>query len=270
MDNMQKLVFNQEARICDSCILPEGYPDTTFSECNNRFLCRECREIETNPIDREKLKRQLVNCLQKIIKNREKRDKYDAVLAYSGGKDSTAALYLAIKRYKLNVLAFTIDHGLKGKKTMKNIQNVVQFLGVDWYHIHLDISEEFRACFERFELPCEVCHQHMRNFYNLVPRIFQVNTVITGSEIPYRGVAIRYGTSRSGFPRWKNIIRTLINTQSRCSLIQQKIKDKLLTHPLRITNINLLAALSLNENDILRIISTLPWEDPNYSIYDSE
>jgi tRNA(Ile)-lysidine synthase TilS/MesJ len=56
---------------------------------------------------------------------------YQVVLAYSGGKDSTYALYLLRKKYKVSVLAVTFDNGFLTQQCRQNIHEVTANLGVD-------------------------------------------------------------------------------------------------------------------------------------------
>ena len=52
----------------------------------------------------------------------------------SGGKDSTSSLYYVKKRYNLNPLAFTFDHGFETEEAMRNIKNAVEILDVDFLY----------------------------------------------------------------------------------------------------------------------------------------
>jgi NH3-dependent NAD+ synthetase len=50
--------------------------------------------------------------LLKIFKKAKNKSRiYDALVPISGGKDSTYVLYLAVRKYKLNVLTYTFDNG---------------------------------------------------------------------------------------------------------------------------------------------------------------
>jgi tRNA(Ile)-lysidine synthase TilS/MesJ len=52
-------------------------------------------------------------------------------MCYSGGKDSTYTLAILKEKYHLNVLSVAFDNGFLPDRTMKNINNVVENLGVD-------------------------------------------------------------------------------------------------------------------------------------------
>jgi tRNA(Ile)-lysidine synthase TilS/MesJ len=52
-------------------------------------------------------------------------------MAYSGGKDSTYTLDIFINRYKLRVLALTLDNTFISEKSFQNMRKVCENLGVD-------------------------------------------------------------------------------------------------------------------------------------------
>ncbi|HVN95526.1 MAG TPA: hypothetical protein VMT62_03785 [Syntrophorhabdaceae bacterium] len=59
---------------------------------------------------------------------------YDAIMAYSGGKDSSYTLKLLRERYDLKVLALTFDNHFVSPTALENIRKVTDSLQVD--HIH--------------------------------------------------------------------------------------------------------------------------------------
>lgn len=61
----------------------------------------------------------------------EGRGAYDAVLAYSGGKDSTYTLRLLKEKFDLQVLSITFDHGFVSPAALANIKNICDALEID-------------------------------------------------------------------------------------------------------------------------------------------
>jgi len=57
--------------------------------------------------------------------------KYDCVLLYSGGKDSSYMLYLLKEKYDLNVLSVNVENGLEPPVTHENIENGIKIFDVD-------------------------------------------------------------------------------------------------------------------------------------------
>jgi hypothetical protein len=56
---------------------------------------------------------------------------YDALVALSGGKDSTMALYVTVKELHLRPLAVFIDNGFCTDAMFSNVRNAAEKLGVD-------------------------------------------------------------------------------------------------------------------------------------------
>ncbi|MBU2969546.1 hypothetical protein KO527_09340 [Pseudoalteromonas sp. C2R02] len=113
---------------CSKCIQSKNFPKITFDEngvCNFCNKASKSTEIEASLIDNAKIK------ISDLFDNRVKSGEYDAVVCYSGGKDSTYVLKLAVEKYGLNVLAFTLDNGYIAEAAWKNIRKVVDGLGVD-------------------------------------------------------------------------------------------------------------------------------------------
>lgn len=60
-----------------------------------------------------------------------RRQRYDAVVAFSGGKDSTFLLYWLKKELDLRLLAVTFDNGFLADTCLANVRNVVAALSLD-------------------------------------------------------------------------------------------------------------------------------------------
>lgn len=112
---------------CTKCVLSENFPRIKFDE---QGVCNFCRDellysTEQEQIDIAKIE------ITKLFDDYRGKAEYDAILCYSGGKDSTYTLKLAVEKYKLNILAFTLDNGFISPCAFKNIEKVVSRLGVD-------------------------------------------------------------------------------------------------------------------------------------------
>ncbi len=108
--------------ICNNCILPSTYPGISFNEENVCNYCLNYKKTEVFGIDKLK---------EFIEKKRDKNNKYDAIVALSGGRDSTYSLWYYVRKMNLRVIAYTIDNGFIPEHTWKNIKRAVQILGVD-------------------------------------------------------------------------------------------------------------------------------------------
>jgi len=94
----------------------------------------------------------------KLLKSFKGKSQYDCMVMCSGGKDSTFALYQIVKKYKMNPLVFTFDHGFENEDAMRNIQNAVKILDVDFlYYKTSFMSDAFRLVIEK-KFKVHICH----------------------------------------------------------------------------------------------------------------
>ena len=110
--------------LCKKCILPKNYVSI---EMDNSGVCNYCNNYTPiNYLGEEKLKEKIDSILKKYPYR-----KYDCVVGFSGGRDSTYLLWYIVKKLHLKPLAVFIDSGLIPEITLKNIHNITKKLGVD-------------------------------------------------------------------------------------------------------------------------------------------
>lgn len=114
-------------KMCRICALGEGFPRITLDE---NGVCNLCAAYKGRGADR-RLKIRYRRSFERLIKKAAGHAAYDALVCYSGGKDSTYTLDMLKRKYGLNILAFTFDNGFVPERTYVNIRNVVEKLGVD-------------------------------------------------------------------------------------------------------------------------------------------
>lgn len=125
-------------RICTSCILPEAFPGVSF---NAAGVCNHCQRFDGKAEkllgEKKACKRKFHELLsQQVNKSRTHsgpaaRRAYDVLMAYSGGKDSTYTMSLLKNKYRLRILAVTIDNGFLSETARVNIRTVTDKLGID-------------------------------------------------------------------------------------------------------------------------------------------
>jgi len=116
-------------RLCTRCILPETFPNIKFDADG---VCHHCHQEESalaKSIAKKAEYRQKLDDL--ISATRDKTPAYDAIMAYSGGKDSSYTLKLLKERYGLRIIALTLDNHFVSPTAWDNIRAVVDKLGVD-------------------------------------------------------------------------------------------------------------------------------------------
>ena len=112
---------------CTRCVLSSAFPKIKF---NAEGVCNYC-EKKTSATPTDTIIEQAREKIASLFDQREHLSDYDAIVCYSGGKDSTYTLKLAVEKYKLRVLSFTLDNGYISKTALENIARVVDSLGVD-------------------------------------------------------------------------------------------------------------------------------------------
>jgi tRNA(Ile)-lysidine synthase TilS/MesJ len=123
-------------KLCKRCVLPLNFPHVVFDD---EGVCSTCREFAGKK-KISMLKAEYKKKFEKLIRKVRGKGDYDLLMCYSGGKDSTYALNLLKRKYKLNILAYTFDNGFVPERTYINIRNVVEKLGVDHIIFKPDFS----------------------------------------------------------------------------------------------------------------------------------
>lgn len=120
---------NDQLRVCNHCILPETFPGISFNEegvCNH---CQREASLKTTSDARKEGYKEKFNALIENVKDRA--PTYDAIMAYSGGKDSSYTLKLLKNKYDIRILAFTFDNNFLSSSAKKNIEAVTEALNID-------------------------------------------------------------------------------------------------------------------------------------------
>lgn len=113
---------------CRHCCVSEKY-----ALLNEQRMCKECLHGVTDEhheanAHQEEMKQDL----DRILTQARGRGRYDALVLFSGGKDSTLLIHLLKTQYpKLRILAFTFDNGFMSQTAMDNIQRIIGQLNID-------------------------------------------------------------------------------------------------------------------------------------------
>jgi len=111
---------------CAKCGLPETHETISFDEAGVCNICRQ-HEYKAEQIDWSAGKKQL----DALIEEHRGKYDYDCLVPFSGGKDSTWALYYLVKEYGLKPLVVRFDHGFLRPNLEENVKRTIRKLGVD-------------------------------------------------------------------------------------------------------------------------------------------
>jgi hypothetical protein len=116
-------------KLCTRCILPSTFPNITF-DVNG--VCSHCQQEESALAKRDEKTAEYRQKLDNLIETTKGHaPTYDAIMAYSGGKDSSYTLKLLKERYGLRIIALTLDNHFVAPAAWDNIKAVTDTLGVD-------------------------------------------------------------------------------------------------------------------------------------------
>jgi hypothetical protein len=272
---------------CSRCVLPETYPGITFNE---EGVCNRCHThgevVSVMRLGEEKLR-------SVIDQYKGRNEDYDCLVALSGGRDSTYALYYAVEILGLRVLAFTIDNGLMPHQTHENIQKAVGILGVDHVIEKHDLLERnvkpvLTAWFHRPSpamLPflCVGCRLSLYRGFLQTARRYRIPLLVTGlgepessfatkffcSDVSHKMLSLisgvgremirnpRYLLMRPSFPYW-------ISVEYLYAFSPQPIMPKLICPEMH--HLRLFEYIDWDEQQIVAVIrSELGWEKYGYS-----
>jgi N-acetyl sugar amidotransferase len=120
-------------QICTKCVM-----DTTDSsiEFDKDGVCDHCNNYYTNILPNwdtgEKGRAELAAIIEKIKEDGKGRD-FDCIMGMSGGADSSYMLHLVVKEFGLRPLVFHVDGGWNSELAVRNIEVMVDKLGLDLY-----------------------------------------------------------------------------------------------------------------------------------------
>ena len=118
-------------KICTTCVLPEPFPGISFDEKGRCSYCMRYKGRENKEKVKERFKQKFVDILDKTRNT----GPCDALIAYSGGKDSTYTLRLLKEHFNLKILAITFDHGFVSPMALENIRTVTNNLDIDHLYV---------------------------------------------------------------------------------------------------------------------------------------
>jgi len=267
---MNKL--NDQLSICKKCVLPANFPGVHFDD---KGICNYCSSI-TAQSHRDESTR-FRNRFEDLLLEYQNKHSYDALMCYSGGKDSTYTLKILREKYGLRILAITFDNGFIAEQARINIETVVEKLGVD--HIYLKprfdiLSKIFASCAdndvfplktaERASMICTACMSILK---------FSALRLAVEKYIPF----IAFGWSPGQAPITSSIMK---NNPTMVKSMQKAVYDPLykvagndirpyflepeyFDDPKRFPyNVHPLAFLDYREEDIYTSIHFLGWKAP--------
>jgi N-acetyl sugar amidotransferase len=171
-------------QVCTRCVLTDSFPELTF---DSKGLCSECREYDRQAsIWKTKMPEQRKILDNICAKAKSKHKDFDALIPYSGGKDSSFVLYVAKAKLGLDCLAYTFDNGYLSEYAKSNIDKACNKLGVDhiYQRFNPKIMHSLYSLFVRKTgYPCSVCMRGMQVGINKIADSHDIPLIITGTSL---------------------------------------------------------------------------------------
>src|ERR1700741_4051852 len=114
-------------RRCTQCGLPETHETIAFNEDG---VCNICLQHKSKRESSDWSANKAV--LTELIEEHRGKYDYDCIIPFSGGKDSTWALYKLVTTYKVKPLVVSFDHGFMRPTLLANVERTIKTLGVDF------------------------------------------------------------------------------------------------------------------------------------------
>lgn len=127
----------ERQQFCKKCILPNGFLGIKL---NSEGLCDFCADPNhkncnySRTIIDSKRKASAISDWDRVVdlmKRNHKNKRYNCIVGYSGGKDSTALLDYLVNDLRVNPLAVTINTGFMTTTAKKNIKDTLEQIRVN-------------------------------------------------------------------------------------------------------------------------------------------
>ena len=184
-------------RMCVRCIMDtRAHREIRFDE---QGLCHHCRrydELIASRVLRGDAARTALAAWVARLKEAGRGHEYDCIIGVSGGVDSTYVAYL-VKDLGLRALAVHFDNGWNSELAVKNIERVLDTLGVDLftYVVNWDEFRDLQTAFLRASTPD-----------GEIPSDHAINALLWG-EAARRGIkyvvsGMNFATESISVPEW--------------------------------------------------------------------
>ncbi|MCP3933658.1 MAG: phosphoadenosine phosphosulfate reductase family protein [Bacteroidetes bacterium] len=259
---------------CTTCILSSSFPNIEFDKNGVCNVCRDkmffASEKKSVVVSKEKI--------EKLLLSEKKNSGYDAVMCYSGGKDSTYTLMLAVQKYKLKVLSFTLDNGYLAPEAFENINRVVDKLGVDQITLRPSVKF-FRSVIKasalkqiytpktlvRISSGCNSCISLVNMMALRLAIEKKIPFILAGftlGQIPAKSIIYKnhyrfFQDSRE--PVLKKLRKYVGPEIDNHYCLDEEVLSQIKSYP---SNINLLCLENVSEMGIIQTIEPIGWKNP--------
>ena len=253
-------------RRCKKCLIPETEQTVTFDENGVCNMCQRAEERDET-IDWDARRSEL----EGILDQYRGKHQYDAIVPFSGGKDSAWTAYVLVKQFNLKVLLVTFDSHFRRPEHLQNIERVVRALGCEHTTMRANdavIKKTMLESLKRRGDFCWFCHTGVVASPFKAALMYKVPLIIWGEPgVDYSGGYYNYKVKTPPDERWFNRqINLSINADDMHGFIDDvEMRD---LEPFRLPDWEEVKALNVNS---IHLGDYIKWNAPRqYEILNRE
>ena len=165
---------------CGRCVLSDEYPGVAFDADG---VCNYCAAWDERwgSFDAPSAVRQFTEICESV---KRRHHRYNCLVPFSGGRDSSYVLYLAKVKFGLHPLAVTFNNGFFTDEALSNIHRIVQQLGCghilhspDWEMLR----QMYATALTRAGEFCSICSTGIRYVTLKYQRAYRIPLILTGT-----------------------------------------------------------------------------------------
>ncbi len=249
-------------RRCTRCLLPETQETITFDD---QGVCSVCRQSEVKQnIDWGQRKKDLDAIIAKYRKNSPD---YDAIVPYSGGKDSTFTAYYLYKEYGLRTLLVSYNHGFYTPTANYNRSLITQQISCNVESWGIQAKTQRKTMLEGLRRKgdfCWPCHVGIFTYPMRVAVERQIPLIIWGEpSAEYTSYYSYDNPEQVDEKRFNRFVNLGISADDMAGMIPNATKrDKLALEALRYPSLQSLRSIGYNS---ICLGSYIPWDTEKQS-----
>ncbi len=139
---------------CARCVLPSVPPDVVLGE---NGVCQHCAAAERNHPGTASRPREtdLIRTLAQL--KRRKKGRFDCLVFCTGHRESVAALYYMVKRYRQVPLVVMLDHGFMQPTAVANVRRAAEALRAELLYLRSGFLRQAFVDIIRDDIPVSIC-----------------------------------------------------------------------------------------------------------------
>lgn len=183
---------DRKYQVCTNCVMDTTDPEIKFDE-NGR--CDFCDNYYNTILPSwhpdEKGEKELFDIVEKI-KSEGRGKKYDCIIGFSGGVDSSYLAYIAKVKLGLRPLMLSVDTGWNINVADENIENLIKHLNLDLETLVVNWEEmkDLQVAFFKSQVPYQDTpqdHAIFAGLYNYASK-HRIKYILTGGNYSTEGV----------------------------------------------------------------------------------